>query len=132
MHSPFGVMGAFLEVFLHFLSLGTTSFGGPVVPLGYFHERFVQSERWLVEDSYADLVALYWLLSGPSSSQVSIDLGMDRLGWCLVEGMRRCPSWVGRRCSRNLWGEIRFYPAMAWLKRCLSRSLVSLFFMPTS
>jgi chromate transporter len=83
-------MAAVLGVFLHFFSLGCTSFGGPVAHLGYFHERFVQRERWLTEASYADLVALCQLLPGPSSSQVGIGLGMLRAGW-----LGGCAAWIG-------------------------------------
>ena len=33
--------GTALEVFLTFLTLGLTSFGGPVAHLGYFRDEFV-------------------------------------------------------------------------------------------
>ncbi len=45
-------------VFLIFLRLGLTSFGGPVAHLGYFRDEFVIRRRWLTERSYADLVSL--------------------------------------------------------------------------
>ena len=70
-----------LQVFVQFFVLGLTSFGGPVAHLGYFHERFVQRERWITADAYADLVALCQLLPGPSSSQVGMGLGLIRAGW---------------------------------------------------
>ena len=60
-------MVALWQVFLHFLSLGCLSFGGPVAHLGFFHERFVQRERWITAEAYADLVGLCQLLPGPSS-----------------------------------------------------------------
>ena len=47
-----------MEVFLVFLRLGVTSFGGPVAHLGYFREAFVERRRWLTDRAYADLVAL--------------------------------------------------------------------------
>ena len=74
-------MPALLEVFLQFFVLGSTSFGGPVAHLGYFQERFVQRERWITPEAYADLVALCQLLPGPSSSQVGMGLGLIRAGW---------------------------------------------------
>ena len=70
-----------LQVFVQFFVLGLTSFGGPVAHLGYFHERFVQRERWITAEAYADLVGLCQLLPGPSSSQVGIGLGLIRAGW---------------------------------------------------
>src|SRR5215468_7738183 len=60
------------EVFLAFLRLGLTSFGGPVAHLGYFHQEFVVRRRWLTQRAYADLVALCQFLPGPASSQVGL------------------------------------------------------------
>lgn len=67
-------------VFLIFLGLGLTSFGGPIAHLGYFREEFVTRRQWLSERSYADLVALCQFLPGPASSQVGIALGLSRAG----------------------------------------------------
>lgn len=69
------------SVFLIFLRLGLTSFGGPVAHLGYFRSEFVTQRRWLSERSYADLVALCQFLPGPASSQVGIALGLYRAGY---------------------------------------------------
>lgn len=68
-------------VFLIFLRLGLTSFGGPVAHLGYFREAFVTQRRWMTERSYADLVALCQFLPGPASSQVGMALGLSRAGY---------------------------------------------------
>ncbi|TEA79302.1 chromate efflux transporter [Allopusillimonas ginsengisoli] len=68
-------------VFLIFLRLGLTSFGGPVAHLGYFHDEFVTRRQWLSERSYADLVALCQFLPGPASSQVGIAVGLSRSGY---------------------------------------------------
>ncbi|GAB3189174.1 chromate efflux transporter [Nesterenkonia suensis] len=80
--------GSILEVFLVFLRLGLTSFGGPVAHLAYFREAFVERRRWLSEKAYADLVALCQFLPGPASSQVGMALGLQRAGW---GGM--CAAW---------------------------------------
>ncbi|GMU45674.1 MAG: chromate transporter [Porticoccaceae bacterium] len=69
-------------LFLIFLRLGLTSFGGPVAHLGYFRDEFVTRRRWLGERSYADLVALCQFLPGPASSQVGMALGLARHGYC--------------------------------------------------
>ena len=69
------------SVFLIFLRLGLTSFGGPIAHLAYFREEFVTRRRWLSERSYADLVALCQFLPGPASSQVGIALGLSRSGY---------------------------------------------------
>ena len=67
-------------VFLAFLVLGLTSFGGPVAHIGYFREAFVTRRRWMDERSYADLVALCQMLPGPTSSQVGIGIGLTKAG----------------------------------------------------
>ena len=69
------------QVFLIFLRLGLTSFGGPVAHLGYFRSEFVERRRWLGEAAYADLVALCQFLPGPASSQVGFALGLMRAGY---------------------------------------------------
>jgi chromate transporter len=70
-----------LTIFLVFLRLGLTSFGGPVAHLGYFRTEFVERRRWMDERSYADLVAVCQFLPGPASSQVGIAIGLARGGW---------------------------------------------------
>ena len=69
------------RIFLVFLRLGLTSFGGPVAHLGYFHSTLIKRLRWLDEDSFAELIALCQFLPGPSSSQVSIGIGLAKGGW---------------------------------------------------
>lgn len=76
-----GPPGTVAEVFLVFLRLGLTSFGGPVAHLAYFREAFVTRRRWLTEKAYADLVGLCQFLPGPASSQVGMALGLQRAGY---------------------------------------------------
>jgi len=85
-----GAAGHPLEVFLAFLRLGLTSFGGPVAHLGYFRTEFVERRQWLDDRSFTDLVALCQFLPGPASSQVGMALGLARAGWfgCLA-------AWLG-------------------------------------
>lgn len=82
--------GSATEVFLAFLKLGLTSFGGPVAHLGYFRTEFVDRRKWLDDKSYSDLVALCQFLPGPASSQVGIALGLGRAGWLGAIG-----AWAG-------------------------------------
>lgn len=68
------------RLFLIFLRLGLTSFGGPIAHLGFFHDEFVTRRKWLDEASYGDLVALCQILPGPASSQVGIAVGLSQGG----------------------------------------------------
>jgi len=83
-------MSAAWEVFVVFLRLGLTSFGGPVAHLGYFREAFVAQRRWLSEQAYADIVALCQFLPGPASSQVGMVVGLSRAGY-----LGALAAWIG-------------------------------------
>ncbi|MGD0564670.1 MAG: chromate efflux transporter [Roseiarcus sp.] len=72
--------GSASEIFLAFLKLGLTSFGGPIAHLGYFRAEFVERRRWLSERAYVDLVALSQFLPGPASSQTGFAIGLMRGG----------------------------------------------------
>ncbi|WP_303291097.1 chromate efflux transporter [Marinobacter sp. SS5-14b] len=63
------------QVFLVFLRLGLTSFGGPAAHLGFFHDEFVKRRQWLSASAYGEVVALCQLLPGPASSQVGLTIG---------------------------------------------------------
>ena len=78
------------EVFLVFLKLGLTSFGGPIAHLGYFRQEFVVHRAWLGDKAYSDVVALCQFLPGPASSKVGIALGTSRAG--LLGGLA---AWIG-------------------------------------
>ena len=81
---------AVAELFLVFLRLGLTSFGGPVAHLGYFRAELVVNRGWLSEAAYAELVALCQGLPGPASSQVGMGVGLLRAGgWGLLA------AWLG-------------------------------------
>ncbi|WP_457107332.1 chromate efflux transporter [Methylobacterium sp. P5_C11] len=86
-----GPAGSVGEVFLAFLKLGLTAFGGPIAHLGYFRDALVTRRRWLDERAYADLVALCQFLPGPASSQVGFSLGVLR-GGGLLGGLA---AWAG-------------------------------------
>lgn len=78
------------DVFLTFLRLGSTSFGGPIAHLGYFRREFVERRRWLDEPTYAALVAFCSVLPGPTSSQVGMLVGWTRAG-----GWGAFLAWLG-------------------------------------
>jgi chromate transporter len=68
------------RVFVTFLRLGLTSFGGPTAHLGYFRDELVRRRGWVDDATFADLVALCQALPGPASSQLGIALGTLRAG----------------------------------------------------
>lgn len=105
------------EVFLRFLRLGCTSFGGPVAHLGYFREEFVERLRWLDEAAFAEVVGLCQSLPGPASSQVGFTIGLMEAGipggaaaWLgftlpsalLMLGFAYGHTWLGSRWGAGL------------------------------
>ena len=75
------IHGRVLDVFMTFLKLGLTSFGGPVAHLGYFRRELVERQGWLSDGQYSQLLALCQFLPGPASSQLGFALGLQRAGW---------------------------------------------------
>jgi len=69
-----------LDVFVRFLRLGLTSFGGPIAHVGFFRREFVERARWLDDAAFGELLALCSVLPGPTSSQVGLLLGYRRAG----------------------------------------------------
>uniref|UniRef100_E6QT12 Chromate transporter n=1 Tax=mine drainage metagenome TaxID=410659 RepID=E6QT12_9ZZZZ len=70
-----------LSLFLIFLRLGLTAFGGPIAHLAYFRQEFVARRQWLSEHAYAELVAFCQFTPGPASSKVGMLLGLSRGGF---------------------------------------------------
>ncbi|MDZ7871018.1 MAG: chromate efflux transporter [Rheinheimera sp.] len=73
-------MAYYAEIFLLFLRLGCSSFGGPAAHLLRFERCFVTEKAWLSAGQYQQLVALCQFLPGPASSQVGMGIGLHRAG----------------------------------------------------
>ena len=69
------------SIFLIFLRLGLTSFGGPVAHLGYFRQEFVSRRGWLSEAAYAELIAVAQFMPGAASSKVGMAIGLSQAGY---------------------------------------------------
>ena len=40
------------QIFLAFLGLGVTAFGGPVAHIGYFEDAFVRRRKWISPQAF--------------------------------------------------------------------------------
>jgi chromate transporter len=69
------------EVFLAFLQLGMTCFGGPVAHFVLFRREFVERRNWVSERQFGQLLTLCQFLPGPGSSKLGFVLGLLRAGW---------------------------------------------------
>jgi chromate transporter len=72
--------GPVRDVFLAFLRLGLTSFGGPIAHIGYLRTEFVERRGWISDRLFAQLLALSQFLPGPASSQLGFAIGLLRGG----------------------------------------------------
>lgn len=69
------------DVFLVFLKLGLTAFGGPAAHVGLFHDEIVRRRRWLDDQEFLDLLGATNLIPGPNSTEMAIHVGRLRAGW---------------------------------------------------
>jgi len=75
------VKGSVREVFLAFLYLGLTCFGGPIAHFAYFRQQFVERRGWVTDRQFGQLLTLCQFLPGPGSSKLGFALGLLRAGW---------------------------------------------------
>lgn len=68
------------QIFLTFLLLGVTSFGGPIAHIGYFHQAFIKQKKWLTEAEFSQMLAVCQFIPGPASSQLGFAIGFARGG----------------------------------------------------
>jgi chromate transporter len=73
-------MSPLLEVFIAFLKLGFTAFGGPAAHISMFREEFVRRRQWLTDESFLDLLGATNLIPGPNSTEMAIHIGFLRAG----------------------------------------------------
>lgn len=69
------------EVFLLFLKLGFTAFGGPAAHVGIMHDEVVVRRKWLNDEEFLDLLGATNLIPGPNSTEMAIHIGYLRAGW---------------------------------------------------
>jgi chromate transporter len=77
------------QLWIIFIRLGLTSFGGPSAHIGFFRDEFVTRRKWLSDDEFAQDNALCQIMPGPSSSQLGMLIGARHAGiagslvaWC--------------------------------------------------
>lgn len=69
-----------LAIFLPFLRLGVTSFGGPAM-IAYIRNLAVQKKHWLGGDSFSDGVALCQSVPGATAMQSAAYVGLKARGF---------------------------------------------------
>jgi chromate transporter len=70
-----------LEVAGLFLKLGLTAFGGPAAHQAMMYDEVVTRRKWITEERFLELFGAANLIPGPTSTEMAIYLGIQRVGW---------------------------------------------------
>jgi len=106
------------EVFLLFLKLGFTAFGGPAAHIGMMHDEVVKRRKWLDEQEFLDLLGATNLIPGPNSTEMAIHISYKRAGWrgLILGGMSFIlPAVLIVLGLAWLYVQYGSYPQVEWL-----------------
>ena len=97
------------QLFLLFVRLGLTSFGGPAAHIAMMEEELVMRRAWLTRERFLDLLGITNLIPGPNSTELAMHVGYIRAGFpgLIVAG---CGFILPAVCITTLlaWGYLRF------------------------
>ena len=68
------------EIFLRFLKFGVLAWGGPAAQIAMIKHECVDEERWISEESFKKLLAVYQVLPGPEAHELCVYFGRLRGG----------------------------------------------------
>ena len=69
------------ELAVHFLKLGSISFGGPAAHIALIENEIVHKREWITRQQFLDMVGAANLIPGPTSTETAITVGFVRAGW---------------------------------------------------
>ena len=67
-----------LEVFIYFLKLGATGFGGPLALIAIMQRELIQDKKWIPAEEFAQAIALIKAMPGALAFQTAVYLGRRR------------------------------------------------------
>jgi chromate transporter len=70
-----------LEIFLYFLKLGATGFGGPLAIIAIMQKELIEERQWLSQEEFAQALALIKAMPGALAFQTAVFLGRRRGGY---------------------------------------------------
>ncbi len=67
-------------IFLRFLRFGALAWGGPAAQIAMIKDECVHRERWVDEETFIKVLAVYQALPGPEAHELCVYLGRVRAG----------------------------------------------------
>lgn len=65
----------YLKLFLRFLRFGALAWGGPVAQIGMIRQELVDEERWVSNERFNRVLAVYQVLPGPEAHELCVYFG---------------------------------------------------------
>ena len=69
-----------LGLFLKFFKLGASGWGGPIGRIALMHEELVVKEKWISEEKFGKVLAVYQALPGPEATEIACYFGYSKAG----------------------------------------------------
>lgn len=67
---------SYARIFLRFLKFGLLAWGGPVAQIAMIRQELVQEERWVTNERFNRVLAVYQVLPGPEAHELCVYFGM--------------------------------------------------------
>jgi chromate transporter len=68
------------RLFLRFLRFGALAWGGPAAQIAMIKRECVDQERWIDEEQFRKILAVYQVLPGPEAHELCVYFGRERAG----------------------------------------------------
>src|SRR3954449_5471135 len=78
--APDGSRDSPRSIFIRFLKFGALAWGGPAAQIAMIKHECVDEERWISEESFRKLLAVYQVLPGPEAHELCVYFGRIRGG----------------------------------------------------
>src|SRR5512145_2752280 len=66
----------YLKLFWRFLKFGLLAWGGPVAQIAMIRQELVDEERWVTNERFNRVLAVYQVLPGPEAHELCVYFGM--------------------------------------------------------
>jgi chromate transporter len=120
------------KLFWRFLKFGLLAWGGPVAQIAMIRQDLVEEEKWISQERFNRVLAVYQVLPGPEATELCVYFGMlsrGRLGAFLAGLGFILPGFMPDVGSflvlYHLWNKFSFISCgVSWYaisSRCLDR-----------